>query len=102
MELLLDVLLFLARVVLVMYCVRHTLFLLTGTSRTYAEWTKGVGGFLYIAGVVIAMANLHHLVPGRDISRVMNSVGLALVVLPTVLRYMAPRTFYRLTQLEDC
>lgn len=102
MTTLLDVAFFLARVVLVVYCVRNLLFLLTGTTRTYAEWSKGFGGFLYIAGVVLDLAGLRQLVPGRDVSRVMNAVGLALVALPTVLLWVAPRLYYRLTDLEEC
>ncbi|MVN89367.1 hypothetical protein GO986_21770 [Deinococcus sp. HMF7620] len=97
---LLDLLLFVARLVLVMYCVRHMLFLLTGTTRTYSEWSRGFGGFLYIGGVVLTMLHLElAIVPGRDVSRVMNAVGIALVVLPTVLRWLALHLSRR---LENC
>ncbi|THF88462.1 hypothetical protein E7T09_04455 [Deinococcus sp. KSM4-11] len=99
---LLDVLLLMARVVLVMYCVRHILFVVTGTTRTYAEWSKGFGSFLYIAGVVMTLFHWEHLVPGRDVARVMNAVGFAFLVLPSVLKWTAPRLYLRLTSLEDC
>lgn len=101
MDLALDVLLFLARVVLVAFCGRHMLLLLTGTTRDYAEWSAGLGGFLYISGVLMTLLHLEYIIPGRDISRVMNAVGLALVVLPTLLHWFAPRLYRRLT-LENC
>lgn len=102
MEGLLDPLLFLARVVLVVYCARHLLYVLTGTARTYAEWSAGFGGFLYLAGVLTLLLHLENVIPGRDISRVMNAVGFAFIVLPTVLHWFAPRLYHRLTQPEGC
>ncbi len=101
MATLLDVLLFTARLVLVIYCVRNMMFLLTGTTRTYTEWSKGFGGFLYIGGVVVTMLHLESIIPGRDVARVMNAVGLALVLLPTTIQWVAPRLYRRLS-LEDC
>lgn len=102
MQTVLDIVFFVARVVLVVYCFRHLLFVLTGTTRTYAEWSKGFGGFLYLAGVGLDLAGLRGLVEGRDVTRVMNAAGLALLVLPTVLHWFAPRLYQRLTHLEDC
>lgn len=100
METLLDVILFGARVVLVMFCVHHLLLLLSGTTRNYAEWSAGFGGFLYLAGLVIDYANWEHVIPGRDLSRVMCAVGLALAVLPTLLHWLAPHLYKRLQ--EEC
>ena len=96
----LDVLFLIARVVLVTYSVMNLMFLLTGTTRTYAEWSKGFGGFLYMAGLAVDYANLEHIIPGRDVSRVMNAVGLAFVVMPTTQHLVSPRLYARL--MEKC
>ena len=102
MENLLDLLLFAARVILVMACFRNLMLLVTGTTRNYAEWSAGVGGFLYLAGVVFDYANWEHIVPGRDVSRVMCAVGVALVVLPSLLHWVAPRVYTRLNLDKEC
>lgn len=100
MELTLDTLFFIARVILIAYSLLGLMLLVTGTTRTYAEWSKGFGGFLYIAGVCLDLLGLEYVIPGRDLSRVTSAVGLAFVVLPPTLQLLAPRLYVRL--MEKC
>ena len=79
--------------VLLAYCARNVLFVLSGTARNYIEWSQGLGGFLYLVAVVT-----HSLTPAAEFNWVIGSVGFALVVLPDVLHWLAPRLYQRLTE----
>ncbi|MCD0174763.1 hypothetical protein IHN32_02185 [Deinococcus sp. 14RED07] len=95
MNLLVSIILTLVYALVLAYCARNVLFVLSGTARNYAEWSQGLGGFLYLVAVVV-----HHVHPGTGISWVAGSIGFALVVLPDVLHWLAPRLYQRLT--ENC
>ena len=93
-----DLVLFAARVVLIMFCARHALLLLGNAVRTYAELLSGIGGLMYVIGVAIDYAGLAGLIPGHDLSRLVCAIGLALAVLPYVLQWAAPRLYVHISQ----
>jgi len=95
---LLDLVLFVARVVLIMFCARHGILLVGNAARTYAEVSSGLGGVMYVIGVGLDYAGLAHMIPGYDLSRVMCAVGIALAVLPYVLQWCAPKLYERISQ----
>lgn len=95
MNVIVNIVLIVAYAVLLAYCARCTLLVLTGTTRNYVEWSQGLGGFLYLAGVV-----LFHTGQSTELVWITSTVGIALVTLPEVLRWLAPRLYLRLT--ENC
>lgn len=97
----LDLLVLVAHVVLVAWSMRHLLIVMSGTSQHYLEWSQGLGGFLYISSLVIALAGFSHIIPDRDLSYVLGLTGVAFMSVPYVLHWLAPRLYNRLTGVNN-
>lgn len=79
----------LGRAVLLLFAGRFTVLLLSGQTRGLLAFLAGLGGALYVLGLVLGGLGVQA-APGLDLGVLLKAVGFAFLVLPFVLGSLPP------------